>query len=115
MTDLEFRTSVKDVWLLSHQSGEFLITFFISLLINIFLSPFRALPQSKLDLGVTPSSYVAPDLLYEIKQEALDLHWNPVMKDDVELPEDLQLDVVQNETTRTCKSFTMLPAPISFY
>ena len=57
------------------------------------------------------------DLLLEIKRKALEqveLHWNPAMKDEVEMLGDVQLYAMYNETTRVCKWFTMIPAPISF-
>ena len=57
---------------------------------------------------LSPQVHGRPDLLHEIKREALELHSNSAMKDNVELPGDVQLDAMQNETTRVCKWFTML-------
>ena len=53
------------------------------------------------------------DLPHEIKREALELHWNPAMKDEVELPGDFRLDLMQNETVRVC-GVVYNRAPISF-
>ena len=52
---------------------------------------------------LSPQVHGRPDLLHEIKREALELHSNSAMKDNVELPGDVQLDAMQNETTRVCK------------
>ena len=38
----------------------------------------------------------ATDLLREIKREALELHWNPAMKDEAELPGNFQFMVCQS-------------------
>ena len=35
--------------------------------------------------------------------EALELHWNPAMEDEAELPGDFQLDLMQNENSRVCE------------
>ena len=68
--------------------------------------------RTELGNFVTPSSYVAA--LISFKREALGLDWNSAIKDNVEQPGDVQIDAMQNGTTRVCKWFTMRPAPISF-
>ena len=106
MTVLEFRSSVKDFRLPNHQLGEFVVAFCFSSFINIFLASCIHLDLStpirtKLGNFVTPRLYVAAlicqVLPHEIKREALELHWNPAMKDEVELPGDFRLDLMQNE------------------
>ena len=79
--------SVEDGWLPSHQSGEFVITFCLSLFINIVSASYLHLEQEPFIRDHT-------DLLLEIKRKALEqveLHWNPAMKDEVEILGDVQL------------------------
>ena len=77
-------------------------------------SPFRSLPSSRTKLCHPKFIRGRLYLLHEIKLEAPELHWSSAMKDNVELPENTQLDVMENENTRVCRWFTMRPAPISF-